>query len=132
MNVVVTLASKLPVRGFNIYMDNFYSTVPLFRYLHNIKQNVIGTTRSNRISPLLLMKKKEPRGSLKWMATTRMNNETIDSAPILACSWWDSSVSFISCQLYIEVMRPPLFNVKVKLQKLMCKLQSWLNSIANS
>jgi hypothetical protein len=28
--VVVTLASKLPVRGFNIFLDNFYSIVFLF------------------------------------------------------------------------------------------------------
>jgi hypothetical protein len=132
MNVVVTLASKLPVRGFNIYMDNFYSTVPLFRYLHNIKQNVIGTTRSNRISPLLLMKKKEPRGSLKWMATTRMNNETIDSAPILACSWRDSGVVYFMSTLHRGDETTIIQRQKVELQKLMCKLQSWLNSIANS
>jgi hypothetical protein len=101
MNMVVTLASKLLVRGFNIYFDNFYSIVPLFRYLHNIKQNVIGTTRSNRISLLLLIKKKKPYGSLKWMmATIRMNNETIDSAPILACSWWDSSVVYFMSTLH--------------------------------
>jgi hypothetical protein len=44
MNIIVTLASKLLVRGFNIYMDNFYSTISLFRYLYNKKQNVIETT----------------------------------------------------------------------------------------
>jgi hypothetical protein len=27
MNMIVTLASKLPIRGFNIYIDNFYSIV---------------------------------------------------------------------------------------------------------
>jgi hypothetical protein len=86
MNVVVTLASKLPVRGSNIYMDNFYSIVFLYQYLHNIKQNIIRTTRSNQISPLLLMKKKKPCSSLKWMATIRKNNETINSALILVCS----------------------------------------------
>jgi hypothetical protein len=47
MNVIVTLASKLLVQGFNIKMNNFYLMVLLFRYLHNIKQNVIRTTQSN-------------------------------------------------------------------------------------
>jgi hypothetical protein len=48
INVIVTLVSKLPVQGFNIYINNFYSIFfLLFRYLHNIKQNVIRTTQSN-------------------------------------------------------------------------------------
>jgi hypothetical protein len=86
MNIKITLISKLPVRGFNIYIDNYYSTIFLFRYLHNIKQNVIGIIQSNRISPLLLMKKKKSSDLLKWMATTRMNNETINNILIFAYS----------------------------------------------
>jgi uncharacterized protein YdeI (YjbR/CyaY-like superfamily) len=42
------------------------------------------------------MKKKKPCGSLKWMATTKMNNETINSASIFACSWRDSIIYFMS------------------------------------
>jgi hypothetical protein len=46
------------------------------------------------------MKKKKPHSSLKWMATTRINNETIDSAPILACSWWESGVVYFISTLH--------------------------------
>jgi hypothetical protein len=46
------------------------------------------------------MMKKEPRSSLKWMASTRMNNKTIDSAPILACSWQDSGVIYFMSTLH--------------------------------
>jgi hypothetical protein len=81
-------------------MDNFYSTVFLFWYLHNIKQNVIGTTQSNRISPFLLIKKKKPYSSLKWIVTIRMNNKTIDSALIFACLWRDSSVIYFMSILH--------------------------------
>jgi hypothetical protein len=34
------------------------------------------------------------------MATIRMNNETIDSAPILVCSWWDSGVVYFMLTLH--------------------------------
>jgi hypothetical protein len=34
------------------------------------------------------------------MATTRMNNETIDSAPILACLWQYSSVVYFISTLH--------------------------------
>jgi hypothetical protein len=34
------------------------------------------------------------------MTTTKMNNETIDSTLILACSWWDNSVIYFILTLY--------------------------------
>ena len=95
MNVVATLAAQLPFRGFNIYMDNYYSSVPLFRYLHNLGHNVIGTARLNRISPDLALKKSVPKGTMKWRVTTRMNNEDHDQAPILAYAWKDSGVVYL-------------------------------------
>ena len=75
-------------------MDNYYSTVATFRYLHNMKHNAIGTARSNRICKDLFMAESAPRGVINWRITTRMNNETVDHAPILACSWKDSSVVY--------------------------------------
>jgi hypothetical protein len=38
MNVIVTLVSQLLFTGFQIIMDNYYSSIQTFRYLHNIKQ----------------------------------------------------------------------------------------------
>jgi hypothetical protein len=46
------------------------------------------------------MKKKKPCGSLKWMATIKINNKTIDNTLILACSWWNNSVVYFILTLY--------------------------------
>jgi hypothetical protein len=43
LNVMDTLVSQLLFKGFQIFMDNYYSLIKMFRYLHNIKHNVIET-----------------------------------------------------------------------------------------
>jgi hypothetical protein len=44
INIVVTLVSQLPFQSFRIIIDNYYSSIQTFRYLHNMKHNIIGTT----------------------------------------------------------------------------------------
>ena len=83
LNVVATLVSQLPFKGFQIFMDNYYSSINVFRYLHNMKHNVIGTTQARRIAPTLAMKKSTPRGNMNWRVTTKMDNEDENHAPIL-------------------------------------------------
>ncbi len=95
MNIVVTLASQLPFQGFNIYMDNYYSSVPTFRYLFNLGFNVIGTVRLNRICNELHLKKSAEKGTMKWHITPRMSNEDQDTSPILAYTWKDSGVVYL-------------------------------------
>jgi uncharacterized protein YdeI (YjbR/CyaY-like superfamily) len=46
------------------------------------------------------MKKKKLHSSLKWMTTIKMNNETINNALILACSWRDSGVVYFISTLH--------------------------------
>jgi hypothetical protein len=41
MNVMVTLVSQLPFTGFQIIMDNYYSSIQTFQYFHNMKHNAI-------------------------------------------------------------------------------------------
>jgi hypothetical protein len=43
INVVVTLVSQLLFTGFQIIMDNYYFSIQIFRYLHNMKHNAIST-----------------------------------------------------------------------------------------
>jgi hypothetical protein len=48
----------------------------------------------------LLIKKKKLCSSLKWIAITRMNNETINSTLILVCLWQSSDVIYFISTLY--------------------------------
>jgi superfamily II DNA helicase RecQ len=64
MNVVVTLVSQLPFTSFQIIMDNYYSSIQTFRYLHNMKHNAIGTVQRNRIALELVMKKSTLKGTV--------------------------------------------------------------------
>jgi hypothetical protein len=65
MNVIVTLVSQLLFQGFQIIIDNYYFLIRTFRYLHNMKHNVIGTMQLRRITSELAMKKSTPRGTIK-------------------------------------------------------------------
>jgi hypothetical protein len=47
MNVLVTLISQLFFTGFQIIIDNYYSSIQTFRYFHNMKHNAIGTVQHN-------------------------------------------------------------------------------------
>jgi hypothetical protein len=75
MNVIVTLISQLPFQSFRIIIDNYYSSIRTFRYLHNMKHNVIGTMQLRRITFELAMKKSTSRGTMKWRITTKMDDE---------------------------------------------------------
>lgn len=46
--VVMTLASHLLDQGYNLFLDNWFSSPSLFRKLFNRKTNVTGTVRLNR------------------------------------------------------------------------------------
>lgn len=94
MNVVVTLVNQLPFKGFQIVMDNYYSSISTFRYLHNIKQNAIGTIQLKRTAPQLAMKKSASKGTMKWCVTTKLDNESEEHAPILLYAWKDSGVVY--------------------------------------
>lgn len=47
----LTVYMVLPLldSGYNLFVDNFYTTVRLFRYLHSRQTNACGTVRKNRI-----------------------------------------------------------------------------------
>ena len=76
-------------------MDNYYSSVPTFRYLCNLGFNIIGIVRLNRICGKLSLKKSIEKETMKWRMTTRMNNEDHNQSPILAYAWKDSGVVYL-------------------------------------
>ncbi|RDD38522.1 PiggyBac transposable element-derived protein 4 [Trichoplax sp. H2] len=47
--VVVYLSLPLLDQGYNIYMDNWYSSVPLYSYLYERRTNACGTVRADRV-----------------------------------------------------------------------------------
>jgi hypothetical protein len=95
MNVVVTLVSQFPFTGFQIIMDNYYSSIQTFRYFHNMKHNAIGTAQCNRIAPELAMKKSTLRGTMNWRVAIKMNDKLEDHTLILSYTWKDSGVIYL-------------------------------------
>jgi hypothetical protein len=69
INIVVTLISQLLFTGFQIIINNYYSSIQIFRYLHNMKHNTISTIQHNRIALELAMKKSTLRYN-HWHSTT--------------------------------------------------------------
>jgi hypothetical protein len=47
INIIITLVWNLFFKGFNIYMDNFFSLVQTFRYIYNKEINIIKTMQMN-------------------------------------------------------------------------------------
>ena len=47
--IVIWLLEKLLDKGYSLYIDNFYTSVPLAKYLLTRDTRVTGTIKSNRI-----------------------------------------------------------------------------------
>ena len=47
-NVVLKMTKELENSGIIVVMDNFFSSVPLFQKLRNLKIKAVGTVRTNR------------------------------------------------------------------------------------
>ncbi|GES95040.1 piggyBac transposable element-derived protein 4-like [Rhizophagus clarus] len=83
-NEVYHLASQLPIenKSFNIYMDNYFSSIKLFKYLHEKKIGACGTVRKNSANfPQILKVDKK----LDWDTLSGM---VVDN--VLAILWMDN------------------------------------------
>ena len=91
--MVVKLLKQLPTTGYNIYMDNYFTMQALFRHITSkLRQNAVGTARSNRIPKELVGKKK--RSEAGKVVTMSTNDE---GAPMTCVSWQDKClVYFVS------------------------------------
>ena len=109
-SVVASLVAKLPATGHYVYMDNFFSTIALFRYIHSQqKQNVVGTVRINRVTRDLYLPNSAPHGTMKWRVTTSISNGIEEDAglpPILAYSWKDCGVVYFLSTAHQPTLLP--------------------------
>jgi len=65
--LVVHLVEQLPkTQGFNIYMDNFFSNIPLFKYLRSKGFGACGTARTNSAQFPEELKLGEGKEKLNW------------------------------------------------------------------
>jgi hypothetical protein len=110
-------------------MDNYYSSVPTFRYLHNMGHNAIGTVRLNRICKELHMKKSVAKGTMEWRITMKMNNEAVEHALISLHMHGETVGWYISYQHVIEGEKQVLYKEKVDHQKLTFQLRPWSKPI---
>jgi hypothetical protein len=65
---VCHLVKQLPSRkAFNIFMDNYFSSINLFSYLRSQEYGACGTVRTNTANfPFILREQKEERRTLQW------------------------------------------------------------------
>ncbi|XP_068111048.1 piggyBac transposable element-derived protein 4-like [Hyperolius riggenbachi] len=57
--IVVDLLNPLLHQGYHVYLDNFYTSVPLFKFLFSVQTGACGTVRANRkgLPPQVVNKK---------------------------------------------------------------------------
>ncbi|XP_068129533.1 piggyBac transposable element-derived protein 4-like [Hyperolius riggenbachi] len=95
--IVLDLLNPLLHQGYHLYVDNFYSSVPLFKYLFSAQTPACGTVRANRkgLPPQVLTKK------LKSGETySNRNNE------LLALKFKDKRDVFILTTIHSEATTP--------------------------
>lgn len=90
-NIVVRLARIIPKnKNYQLYCDNYYTSIPLFETLTNQGIFMLGTIRRNRISNNPLkpenLFKKEPRGTSEEYVTN------INGVDLSVVSWNDNKV----------------------------------------
>ncbi|XP_039281885.1 piggyBac transposable element-derived protein 3-like [Nilaparvata lugens] len=98
-SVVMDLIDKLPAKSYNLFFDNFFSSIKLVEALKNKGVKSTGTIRSNRVerAPIIDAKilRKKSRGS--------MHQLTDESSGITLVQYHDNNiVNFISSQAGIE------------------------------
>lgn len=87
-SAVVQLAKTLPyqTRSFNLYMDNYFSNIPLFKHLRALNIGACGTVRINSAHfPCVL--KVEKSEKLQWNFLT---GDVVDDQ-VLAAIWMDNA-----------------------------------------
>jgi hypothetical protein len=94
---VRTLALTLPRRQLAIYMDNYFTSVPLFIKLQACKFGIVGTTRPHKAFPNSLSTiKKRFTKKLPWntlLATMKQD--------ILCLAWQDNNIILALSNIHI-------------------------------
>jgi hypothetical protein len=87
-SLVKSLALSLPRRRITIYMDNYFTSVPLFSELRTCQFGAVGTTRPHQDFPLGLKELKE-RFSTKLAWNTLLAKVVNDT---LCIAWQDNNI----------------------------------------
>ena len=87
---MVKLLPKIPGSYFILYLDNYFTSLSLFRKLRNIKIGACGTTRPNieELPALFTILKKKFAKSCEWGTLFAV----ILSTDVLALAWYDNNV----------------------------------------
>ena len=85
--LVRNLALSLPRRRISIYMDNYFTSVPLFKELRVLEYGAIGTTRPHKEFPTKLKQLKKYTTKLEW---NTLLGKVVDNTLCLA--WQDNNI----------------------------------------
>jgi hypothetical protein len=94
-NVVVTLLEPYLERGHTLFIDNWYSSPTLFKYLYDHRTNACGTVRRNRIGMPKFVKKLK-RGETEAFHTDEM----------MALAWKDKKDVTMLTTVHKNVFKP--------------------------
>jgi hypothetical protein len=86
-SLVRALVSTLPRTSMTIYMDNYFTSVPLFETLRRLKYGAVGTTRPHERFPAELSKLKKENTRLEW---NTLFAQVVDNTLCLA--WQDNNI----------------------------------------
>ncbi|EDN09660.1 predicted protein [Histoplasma mississippiense (nom. inval.)] len=75
-----------PVTSYSIYMDNYFTSVPIFKELRQQGYGVCGTTRSNQV-PAVLGELREHSNSIPWNTLHAIEKENV-----LCLAWQDNNM----------------------------------------
>ncbi|KAJ0068594.1 hypothetical protein NL108_009710 [Boleophthalmus pectinirostris] len=85
--------------GYNLFVDNFYTSPKLFRDLNALNIGACGTYRDNRKgcpnTKINCLSKKDPRGTIRW----------IRDGPLVFVKWMDSRVKCLCAPPFIQLSR---------------------------
>ena len=83
------LLPQIPGSYFTIYLDNYFTSIPLFRKLRSLNIGAYGTTRpgTDELPPLFTILKKKHAKAFKWgtLYATVLPD-------VLAMAWYDNNV----------------------------------------
>ena len=89
---VIKLTEPLKSKSYILFVDNYYTNIPLFQYLSSVGIHAVGTIRENTSSFLETMKNMAAWGKNKDRGTVRY--ERIGDSPhdVLLLQWVDGNV----------------------------------------
>ena len=114
VKVVVKLTEPLAHRGYVLFTDNFYTSVPLFKYLCSVGIHAVGTIRENTTGFPDSMKnravwgKKLPRGTVRYERVGEHPDDLlliqwVDRNVVSVLSSYHSANDFNHCKRNIKV-----------------------------